>query len=68
MHIPAASWTAAGGRGAPVVASEAAVLSTLPGNVVEQNHGDDEGRLKENKQTETREPQRRREWQKQGKS
>ena len=46
VHIPAASWTAAGGRGAPVVASEAAVLSTLPGGVVEQGHGDDEGRVK----------------------
>ena len=46
VHIPAASWTAAGGRGAPVVASEAAVLSTLPGSLVEQNHGDDEGKAK----------------------
>ncbi len=46
VHVPAAAWTAAGGRGAPVVASEAAVLSTLPGSVVEQTFGDDEGRLK----------------------
>ena len=46
VHIPAAAWMAAGGRGAPVVASEAAVLSTLPGNVMEHSGGDDDGRAK----------------------
>lgn len=32
VHIPAAAWTAAGGRGAPVVASEAAVTAHFPGH------------------------------------
>lgn len=31
VHHPAAAWVAAGARGAPVVASEAAVLNTIPG-------------------------------------
>ena len=31
VHVPAAAWVAAGGRGAPVVATEAAVLAHLPG-------------------------------------
>lgn len=46
VHIPAASWTAAGGRGAPVVASEAAVLNVLPGNVAEHSHVDDDTKAK----------------------
>lgn len=32
VHIPASAWTAAGGKGAPVVASESAVISVLPGS------------------------------------
>ena len=32
VHIPAAAWMAAGGKGAPVVASESAVFSVLPGS------------------------------------
>eukprot|EP00435_Cladocopium_sp_Y103_P073812 s637_g45.t1 len=31
VHHPAAAWTAAGGRGAPTVATEEAVLEALPG-------------------------------------
>ena len=31
VHHPAAAWTASGGRGAPVVATEAAVLNVIPG-------------------------------------
>ena len=33
VHIPAAAWLAAGGKGAPVVASESAVMAVLPGSV-----------------------------------
>ena len=31
VHHPAAAWTAAGGKGVPVVASESAILGTVPG-------------------------------------
>ena len=31
VHVPAAAWTAAGSRGLPVVATEAAVLRAIPG-------------------------------------
>ena len=31
VHVPAAAWAAAGGRGAPVVATEAAIMTHLPG-------------------------------------
>ena len=36
VHHPAAAWTASGGRGAPTVASENAILSVLPGGLEAQ--------------------------------
>lgn len=42
VHIPAAAWVAAGSRGAPVVASEAAVLAHLPGLEGNETRGLDE--------------------------
>eukprot|EP00438_Fugacium_kawagutii_P028886 Skav225390 [mRNA] locus=scaffold2656:212303:213754:+ [translate_table: standard] len=41
VHHPAAAWIAAGGRGAPTVATEAAILEVLPGGD-EVAEGDDE--------------------------
>ena len=53
LHVPASCWTAAGGRGAPVVASEAAVTSHLPGTFKEgKGHAggdDDEKRRQANR-------------------
>lgn len=37
VHIPAAAWTASGGRGAPVVASEVAVTAHFPGKVKDKS-------------------------------
>ena len=50
VHHPAASWTAAGARGAPVVATEAAVLEVIQGgqramdSETEPNQGNSDGR------------------------
>ncbi len=46
VHIPAAAWTAAGGKGAPVVAAESAVMNVLPGVT---HHGDHVEKEPENK-------------------
>lgn len=44
VHHPAAAWTAAGGRGAPTVASEAAVLEVIQGGSKALSH-ESEGHL-----------------------
>lgn len=41
VHHPAAAWTAAGGRGAPTVASEAAVLEVIQGGHIAMDNDDD---------------------------
>ena len=41
VHHPASAWTAAGARGAPVVASEAAVLEVIQGGQKVLDHGGD---------------------------
>lgn len=45
VHHPAASWTAAGGRGAPTVATEAAVLEVIQGGTKAMEQDGDQGNI-----------------------
>lgn len=49
VHHPAAAWVAAGGRGAPTVATEAAILEVIPGG--EEAMMDDDDKASRRKQS-----------------
>ena len=62
VHIPASCWMASGGKGAPTVASEAAVVSHLPGVWREDNHnpGNEGGERKKQSNRDKRQAKKRR--------
>ena len=53
VHIPAAAWLAAGGKGAPVVASEASITAHFPGTT--RSEDSDEGHKGDKKRNALRE-------------
>ena len=58
VHVPAAAWTASGGKGVPVVASEASVTAQFPG--LREDSDDDKHMASKEAKREKRQRKRRR--------
>eukprot|EP00435_Cladocopium_sp_Y103_P072900 s399_g41.t1 len=59
VHHPATAWLAMGARGVPTVATEAAVLSHLPGSEDLQDHGGGETDIAKNRKRQANQDKRR---------